>query len=91
MSSGLEVSLSIFACLVAKIFIIFFYQNSLFQKKKIFQEHYQRVKLFAIQISRDVLSGLIWVQTVCKDYQQMTKVAAGRQRVKKLLLDQFCI
>ena len=27
-------------------------------------------------------SGLIWVQTVCKDYQQMTKFTAGRQSVK---------
>ena len=28
-----------------------------------------------IQIRTDILSGLIWVQTVCKGYQQMTKVA----------------
>ena len=37
-----------------------------------------------IQIRPDVLSGLIWVQTVCKDYQQMTKVATSRERVKAL-------
>ena len=29
------------------------------------------------------MSGLIWVQTVCKGYQQMTKVATRGQRVKK--------
>ena len=29
----------------------------------------------SIQIRTRVLSFLIWVQTVCKDYQQMTKVA----------------
>ena len=29
----------------------------------------------------DVLSGLIWVQTVCKEYQQTTKVATtSRER-----------
>ena len=31
---------------------------------------------------------LIWVQTVCIDYQQITKVAARRQRVKE---DSHCV
>ena len=32
------------------------------------------------QIRPEILSGLIWVQTVCKGYQQMTKVAiAGKE------------
>ena len=35
-----------------------------------------------IQVRPDILSGLIWVQTVCKGYQQMTKVATIWQRVK---------
>ena len=35
-----------------------------------------------IQIRPDILSGLIWVQTVCKGYQQTTKVAPSRQKVK---------
>ena len=35
-----------------------------------------------IQIRPDILSGLIWVQTVCKGYQQMSKVAASEQRVQ---------
>ena len=35
-----------------------------------------------IQIRPDILSGLIWVQTVCKGYQQITKVAPSEQRVK---------
>ena len=26
------------------------------------------------------MSVLIWVQTVCKDYQKMTKVAASKKR-----------
>ena len=36
-----------------------------------------------IQIRPDILSGLVWVQTVCKGYQQMTKVAASWQKVIK--------
>ena len=36
--------------------------------KNFYQEHYQSV--------------LIWVQTVCKGYQQVTKVATSKQRVK---------
>ena len=35
-----------------------------------------------IQIRTDVLSVLIWVQTICKGYQQTTKVAADKERVK---------
>ena len=35
-----------------------------------------------IQIRPDVLSGLIWVQTVCKGYQQMTKVATSGKEFK---------
>ena len=35
-----------------------------------------------LQIRPNNLLGLIWVQTVCKGYQQMTKVAASGQRVK---------
>ena len=53
--------------------------------KKIFQEHYQSIKLFVI------LSGLIWVQTICKDYQQMTKFVAGRQRAISLHVWYFCM
>ena len=39
-----------------------------------------------IQIRPDVLSGLIWVQTVCKGYQQTTKVATSGERVKWIAL-----
>ena len=35
-----------------------------------------------IQIRPDILLGLIWVQTICKGYQQMTKVATSGERVK---------
>ena len=33
-----------------------------------------------IHIRRNFLSVLIWVQTVCKGYQQMTKVAASKEK-----------
>ena len=32
-------------------------------------------------IRTDILSVLIWVQTVSKDYQQITKVAASKEKV----------
>ena len=34
-----------------------------------------------IQIRTDAMSVLIWVQTVCKDYQQTTIIAASKERV----------
>ena len=39
-----------------------------------------------IQIKTDILLPLIWVQTVCKDYQQTTKVAASKERVKAVYI-----
>ena len=33
-----------------------------------------------IQIRTDVMSILIWVETVCKSYQQMTIVMASKER-----------
>ena len=38
---------------------------------------------FWIQIRPDVLSGLIWVLTVCKGYQQMTLVGKELKSVKE--------
>ena len=38
------------------------------------------------------MSGLIWVQTVCKDHQQKTKFAAGSQRVNdKKVKTKYCV
>ena len=34
------------------------------------------------QIRPHISSGLTWVQTVCKGYQQTTKVAASKERIK---------
>ena len=40
-----------------------------------------------IQIRTDILPVLILVQTVCKGYQQTTKVAASKERVKNLRME----
>ena len=56
-------------------FADFFINILLFEE--FFQEQYQSVKLFG---SMDILSVLIWVQTVCIGYQQMTKVAASNEK-----------
>ena len=48
--------------------------------KEIFEEHYQ-CQIVWIQIKTDVM---IWVQTVCKGYQQMTKVMASKEKVEEL-------
>ena len=54
--------------------------------KKLFQEHYQSVKLLG---SRMLV--LILVQTVCKGFQQMTKVTASKERVNPQSADsRFC-
>ena len=44
----------------------------------IFSEHYQSVKRFRSRAEPIFcfLSVLIWVRTICKDYQQLSKVAA---------------
>ena len=43
-------------------------------------EYYQSVK-----IKTDVMSVLIWIQIFCKVKQQTIKVAASKERVKKLI------
>ena len=49
-----------------------FFQNQLF--RKILSEIPFLCQTVWIQIRPDILSGLIWVQTVCKSYQQTTLV-----------------
>ena len=55
------------------------FQNELFQK--ILSETLSECQTVWIQIRPDRMSGLVLVQTVCQNYQQTTKFAAGRQRV----------
>ena len=67
-------------------FFVIFFQNTTFLKK-IFQEPYQSVTKFGSRSGptewTDILSVLIWIQTVCKVSQQMTKFVASRQWVTK--------
>ena len=35
-----------------------------------------------IQIRPGILLGLIWIQTICQGYQQVTKPTAGSKRVE---------
>ena len=57
-----------------------FFQNELFSKKSsgtLLEYH-----MVWIQIRTNILSVVIWVQTVCKGHQHMTKVAASKERIK---------
>ena len=67
-----------FAC----FFVVCRFKKKKKIKKKIFQEYHQYQTVW-VQIRPDVLLGLIWVQTVCKSYQQSIKVAISRERVKE--------
>ena len=66
----------LFACLV--IFHDFFLSSAeyYFKKKKT-----PKCQTAWIQIRSDVLLGLIWVQTVCKDHQQTIKFDASKERI----------
>ena len=73
-------------CMLGNFSHLFFSPADFFSKltfKNIFQEHYTLSECQAlwIQIRPDVLSGLIWVHTVCKDNPQATKVTVGRQKL----------
>ena len=62
--------------------LLIFFKINFF--KKFFQGYYQCQTVW-IQIRTDILSVmsvLIWVQTVCKGYQQTTKLDASKERFK---------
>ena len=54
--------------------------NQLFQKN--ISGTLSECQIVWIQIRADILSALIWVQTVCKGYQQMTKSSLARREIK---------
>ena len=54
--------------------------------KNIFQEHYSECQTVWIQIRTEVLLVMIWVQTVCKGYEQMIKVIANNEELKYNML-----
>ena len=62
----LIIMLLFFCCL-----LIFFSLKSNFFEK-LFQEHHLGVKQIGSRSGLIFVSGLMWVQTVSKDYQQMT-------------------
>ena len=57
--------------------------------KKVFQEQHQSVKQFGSRSGLTFFSGLIWVQTVCRGYQQMTKVTTSGERVETITLNLY--
>ena len=77
-----------FACFFF-FFVCFFFVVCGFFLINFFQKNLSRIPLECqtvwTQIRPDVLSGLIWFQTVCTSYQQTTKVAISGERVKVLL------
>ena len=78
MAQNLALSIWIYSFVIGSFFMGFFTFPDFFYKiiffEKFFQEYYQSV---------NVLSGLIWVQTVCKSYQQTT---LGDKELKDMLI-----
>ena len=59
-------------CMLGNFNLLTFFQNSLINSKKFFQEPLSECQMVWFQIRTDILSVLIWIQTFCKGYQQMT-------------------
>ena len=70
--------LSCFCCRLLMFFKIIFFQ-------KLLSGTLSDCQTVWIQFRNDILSGLIWVQTVCKDYQQMRKYAPWQERANVLV------
>ena len=58
------------ACLFVSV--LFFFFSKLHQSTSSFWKILSECQTVWIQIRPDILSGLIWVQTVCKGYHQLT-------------------
>ena len=70
-------------------FSCFCYRLLTFFKINFFEKFHLGTLLYGLQmvwtkIRTDIMSVLIWVQSICKGYQQMTKVAASKERVNPL-------
>ena len=61
-------------CMLAKFSWANFFQKNYFRNCIIVSNGLDQVRT-------DILSVFIWIQTVCKVYQQTTKVAASKERV----------
>ena len=85
MIQNLALSIWIYSFVIGSFFMCFFFTfPDVFLKinffEKLFQEYYQSV---------NVLSGLIWLQTVCKSYQQTT--LGDKELEYMLILTGTCI
>ena len=60
--------------------LLLFFKINLF--KKILAETLSECQAVLVHIRTDILLVLVWVQTVCKGYQQTTKVTTGKERGK---------
>ena len=76
-----------FACFFVVCGFFFFFKLTF--SKKIFQEHHQGVKQIGSRSGPMFLSGLIWIQTICKGYKQMSKFATCVERVEVDILNPF--
>ena len=66
---------------------VFLSSADIFFQNKLFWRIPQECQKDRIQIRPDVLSGLIWVQTVCKRYQQTTLVDKTIELRKKSIVN----
>ena len=69
-----------------------FFQNELF--RKVLSGALSECQTVWIQIRTDILSILIWVQILCKGYQQTKEVTASKERIdetteEKITMDYF--
>ena len=78
---GINSLISFFACF-QNFACLFFFQNHFFE---IFFQEYHQCQTVWIQIRSNVMSSLIWVQTVCKGYQQPKLIG----RVNNFLNNKF--
>ena len=72
------------------VFVVICWLFSKLTFKKVLSGTLSECQTAWIQIRANILSVLIWVETVCKGYQQTAKVASSKERVNsiKLLITQ---
>ena len=49
--------------------------------KNFFKNSFRNITRGSNSLGPDILSDLIWVATVCKDYQQMTRNATSKEEL----------
>ena len=69
-----------FSCFCCRHIVCWLFSALTFQK--VLSGALSECQTVWIQIRMYILSVLIWVQTVCKGYQQTTKIAANKEGVK---------